>query len=101
MSTKYWEIARRIHYNVEVALSATLLAFVIYFMIFILPKLPEIYAQNARIRAEEISAENAWLCEKLSIKRGSDKYDQCLLDVGQFRWKVEKRIYDESESVLP
>jgi hypothetical protein len=72
-----------------------LFAFVVYFITFVLPKLPEIQAQQARVRAEEVDAENASLCEKLSIKRGTDKFNQCLLDVGEFRWKVEKRASDE------
>ena len=76
---------------------AMLFAFVIYFITFVLPKLPEIQAQNAIVRLVEIGAENELLCENLSIKRGTDtKYSQCLLDVGAFRSKVEKRIYDET-----
>jgi|SRR5215467_7932918 hypothetical protein len=96
MSPKIWEIAGRVHSNIETALWAMLFAFVIYFITFILPKLPEIQAQNARVRVEEIGAENASLCNKLSIKPGADGYNQCLLDVGEFRWKVEKRAYDET-----
>ena len=95
MSTKFLEIARRIHHNVEVALTATLFAFVIFFSIFSLPRMPEIQAQYARIRVSEINAENASLCEKLNIKHGTDKYNQCLLFVGEFRAKVEQRAYDE------
>lgn len=95
MSMKIREIASRIHDNIEIAVWAMLFAFVIYFITFVVPKLPEIQAHNARVRVEEISAENASLCEKLSIKRGTDRHNQCLLDVGDFRWKVEKRIYDE------
>lgn len=95
MSTKIWKIARRIHHNVELALWATLSAVVIFLMVFVLPYMPEIQAQYARVRALEVSAENAELCEKLNIKRGTERYDQCLLDVGQFRWKAEQRIYGE------
>jgi len=96
MSTKMQEIARRVHTNIEIAMWAMLFAFVIYFIIFVLPKLPEVQAQNARTRIEEIGAENASLCEKLGIKREANGYNQCLLDVGEFRWKVEKRAYDET-----
>jgi|SRR5689334_15039479 hypothetical protein len=95
MSTKIMELAKRVHRNVEVALWATLLAFVIYTMIFVLPRIPEINALNASIRAQEISAENARLCEKLSIERGTDRYNRCLLDVGEFRHTVEKRAHDD------
>jgi hypothetical protein len=96
MSTKMQEIARRVHTNIEIAMWAMLFAFVIYFIIFVLPKLPEVQTQNARIRIEQIGVENASLCEKLGIKPGAGSYNQCLLDVGEFRWKVEKRVYDET-----
>jgi hypothetical protein len=96
MSPKFWELARRAHHNVEIALWATLFAFGIFFTVFVLPKLPEIRAQNAIVRVQEINAENALLCEKLGIKRGADTYNQCLLDVGEFRLKAEKRAYDET-----
>jgi hypothetical protein len=75
---------------------AMLAAFVIYFITFVLPKIPENKAQRERVQVIEIGAENASLCEKLNIKRGTDKYNQCLLDVGEFRRKVEKRADDES-----
>jgi len=95
-ATRIREIVSHVYENVELALWATLIAFVIYFFTFAFPKMHEIQAQNARIRAEEIAAENTSLCEKLSIKRGTDAYAQCLLDVGEFRWKVETRIYNET-----
>lgn len=85
MSRKFWEIARRIQRNVEIALYA----------IFVLSKLPELQAHREIVRVQEISAENAGLCEKLSIERGSDGYNQCLLHVGDFRGKVKRRAYDE------
>ena len=92
MSPKVREIARRIHHNVETACWAALFAFVVYFTIFVLPI--EFQSQRVRVEAIEIAAENALLCEKLHIKRGSNDYNQCLLDVGVFRWKVGKRISD-------
>jgi|SRR5262245_27771926 len=95
MSTKILEVVRRIHHNVEVALGATLFAFVMYLVIFWLPKMPEIQAQNARIRVTEINAENAAFCEKLNIKHRTEKYNECLLLVGDFRAKVQQRAYDE------
>jgi hypothetical protein len=39
------------------ALWATLRVFVIYFIVFIIPKMPEIRAQNERVRVQEISNE--------------------------------------------
>ena len=76
-----------------------LLAFVIYFVGFILPKLPEIQAQQERIRIQEIAVENASLCEELGTKRETDKYSQCLLAVGAFRARVEKHLYDANDEL--
>ena len=92
----FWEKIGRHYDNVEVALWATLLAFVIYFIGFINPKMPEIRAQNERVRVQEIAAENALYCEKLGMKVGTERHNQCLLDLGEFRLKVEQRIYDQS-----
>jgi hypothetical protein len=96
-SSKARELVSRIYDNVEIALYAMAFAFVLYFVTFVLPKVPDMQAQWQRIRAEEIAAENASLCEKLDTKRGTEKYNQCLLDVGAFRMKVEKRIAEENE----
>jgi hypothetical protein len=94
MSPKVREIAERIHHRIETALWAGLFAFVVYFIIFVLPKMPELQAQRARVEVLEIAAENASLCEKLHIKRGTDDNNLCVLDVGAFRAKVEKRAFD-------
>ena len=81
-SSKNWEkVVGRVYDNVEAALWAALLAFVIYFI-------------NARV--QEIAAENALYCEKFGMKVGTEKHKQCLLDLGEFRTKVEKRVYDQS-----
>ena len=60
------EIARRVHANIQSAVWATLIAFVIYLITFVLPKLPETQAHRARIRIEEIGKENTSLCEQLA-----------------------------------
>jgi hypothetical protein len=94
----FWEKVGRLYDNVEAALWATLLAFVLYFTVFIIPKLPEIRARNERVRVQEIFAENELYCEKLGMKLGTEKHNQCLLDLGEFRMHVEKRLRDESGS---
>jgi hypothetical protein len=48
---------------VEAALWAALIAFVIYFIFFTIPKMPEVRAQNERARVQEIAAENALYSE--------------------------------------
>ncbi len=92
----FWDKVSRVYDNVEAALWPTLLAFVVYFTVFIIPKMPEIRAQNDRARVQEIAAENSLYCEKFGMNVGTQKYNQCLLDLGEFRMKVEKRMYDQS-----
>jgi len=95
-STRILERVRRVYDYVEVALWAALLAFVIYFVIFVIPNMREIRAQNETAQLQEITAENVTYCEKFGMRVGTDKYNQCLLDLQEFRTKVEKRMHDES-----
>jgi hypothetical protein len=92
---KIWKLVSRIYDNVENALWAALFAFVIYFIAFDVPNLPERWARAERIRAQEIATENARYCEKIGLKAGTQKHEQCLLYLGEFRLKVETRITDE------
>lgn len=52
----------RIYDNVEIALWSKMLSFVIYFFVFIVPKLPEIGDWAEQVLAKEITAENAYYC---------------------------------------
>jgi hypothetical protein len=94
---KVWETIGRVYDNVHAALWATLLAAVIYFAIFVLPMVPSMREQYQRVRAQEIAEENALYCKKLNMKVGTAAYNECLLILGDFRVKVEQRIYNESE----
>ena len=94
MSPKTREIASRVYDHIEVAPWAILFAFVIYFIAFVMPNVSETQAQREIIRVQEIAAENAAFCEKFDLKRGTNKYNQCLLDIGQFRLNAEKRVLD-------
>ena len=82
-SSKARELFSRIYDNVEIALYAMAFAFVIYLL--------HLFAEGSRNAStvaknscEEIAAENASLCLKLDTKRGTEKYNQCLLDVRHF-----------------
>jgi hypothetical protein len=94
MKLKTWQT---VYHNVESALWALLLSSVIYFFAFVAAKLPEMGARAERTRAQEVAAENAYYCERMGMGTGTQKYSQCLLDLGEFRLKVEKRITDESD----
>jgi hypothetical protein len=91
------EKVRRVYDNVEAALWATLLAFVIYFIVFTLPNMRRISEQNEIAQLQEIAAENASYCEKFGMIAGTENFNHCLLDLGEFRMKVENRMSDHSE----
>jgi len=57
MNTK--EKVRRVYDNVEAALWATLLAFVVYFIVFTLPNMRKISEQNEIAQVQEMAAEKA------------------------------------------
>ena len=96
-SNKVRELIGRVYGNVHAALWATLLAFVIYLGIFVIPILPSIQEQYQRVRAQEISDENALYCKKLNVKVGTAAFNECLLVLGDFRLKVEQRISSEND----
>jgi hypothetical protein len=79
------------------ALWAILAAFVLYFIAFLAPKLPELHARAERIRLQEITAEHESCCAKLNMGRGTPMYDQCILELQAFRAKVELRLADEGD----
>ena len=95
-SSKFWDIVERLYDNVEIGLWATLLAGVVFLVVFVIPALPTIRSQYQRVRAQQIADENSFFCRKLNKKVGTPAYDECLLVLGDFRLKVEQRIYDES-----
>ena len=94
---KIWESISRIYDQVEIALWALLLSGTICFFVFMVPKLPQIWARAETIRMHEIAAENSRYCEKMGMTAATQKYEQCLLALGEFRLKVEKRIAVEQD----
>lgn len=96
-TNKIWRLIGRIYDEVESALWALIIVSIIFFIVFVAPKIPEIRANIANARAEEIAAENAKYCEKLQMKAGTRSYRRCLLTLGEFRMKVEQRIDEEND----
>jgi hypothetical protein len=88
-------LARSIYDDVHLALWAILVAFVLFFLAFIAPKLPEAAARAERLRIQEITAENEQYCAKWQMGLGTKMHDQCISDLQDLRWKVEKRFADQ------
>ena len=95
-TTRSREVLIRVYDEVHAALWAVLAAFLIYFIAFIAPKLPEALARTESQRILEIAAEHNFYCDKLGMGVGTRGYAQCILDLQAFRAVVEKRIADET-----
>ena len=88
-------IAQSIYDYVHLALWAILAAFVLFFLAFIAPRLPEAAARAERLRIQEISQENESYCAKWQMGLGTTMHDQCISDLQELRWKAQNRFVDQ------
>jgi hypothetical protein len=87
-------LVQSIYDYVHLALWATLAAFVVFFLAFIAPKLPEAASRAEALRLQEISQENESYCAKWQMSLGTKMHDQCISDLQELRWKTENRFAD-------
>jgi hypothetical protein len=87
-----------IYDTVQLAMGSWLFVFVIFFCVFVLPRLPESRAKAEAARILEVQGENSAYCEKWGFSRGTSKYQECVLDLQGLRAKIEQR---SSEDVFP
>jgi hypothetical protein len=97
-SNKLLAVASRLYVDVEIGLWAALLAFVLFFAAVIAPAMPEARAHAELLRVQEIAAEHDYYCGKFGMPEGNPRHAQCVLDLGAFRAKIEKRFADEINS---
>ena len=82
---------------VHMALWATVVAFVVFFLAFIVPRMPEATSRAERLRIQEISQENENYCAKWQMGLGTKMHDQCISDLQELRWKAQNRLADQLE----
>jgi hypothetical protein len=87
-------LLQSIYDSVHLALWAILAAFVVFFLAFIAPRLPEAYARSEALRIQEISQENEGYCAKWQMGPGTKMHDQCISDLQELRWKAANRFAD-------
>jgi hypothetical protein len=92
-----WKLITDIYDTVHIALWSILIAAIIFFCLFTLPKIQQVQAQMEVQRIQEIAAENRQYCEKWGFLVGTDKHAACTLDLRELRAKIEQRA---TESVL-
>jgi hypothetical protein len=88
-------LVQSIYDTVNLALWAILAAFVVFFLAFIVPRLPEAAARAERLRIQEITQENEAYCAKWQMGLGTKMHDQCISDLQELRWKVQNRFADQ------
>jgi hypothetical protein len=86
-----------IYDNVYLAGWSLALSGLICFIIFAVPKLPQARARAELLRAQEISAETKYYCEKWGMPEGTYAHIMCALDLQEFRAKIEKRMADDMD----
>ena len=88
-------LVQSIYHYVHLTLWAALAAFVVYFLAFIAPKLPEAAERAEALRIHEIAQENEGYCAKWQMGLGTKMHDQCILDLQELRWKIQDRLADQ------
>src|SRR5262249_53559057 len=87
-------IVQSIYDYVHLALWAILAAFVLFFLAFVAPRLPEAAARAEALRVQEITQENEAYCAKWQMGLGTKMHDQCISDLQELRWKAQNRFAD-------
>jgi hypothetical protein len=95
-SQRILERARAIYDEVNLALWAIAAALMIYVVVFILPKAPELRAQAETLRTQQVSTENEWYCQRWHMGPMSPMHERCMMDLQQLRTSIESRIADDS-----
>jgi len=93
-------LIQKIYDNVHAAARAILIAFVLWFLVVVVPKMPEIHAQADVLRDNEIAAEQHLYCGKLGMAPRTAMYYQCISYLAEYRAKIQQRIADETNPVF-
>ncbi len=92
--SKAMAVVRWVYDLVECGLWALLGAFVLYFAIVLLPRLPEGIRRAESIRALNIAEENRAFCDKWGMKRQTREHLLCTMDLQQLREKIRQEAAD-------
>ena len=95
VSSKAMTVVRQVYDRVESALWAALLAFVIYFVVHILPNLPENARRAESMRALTIAAENRSYCERWGMRSGTHQHALCTIDLQALRKSIQLELSDD------
>lgn len=96
-SKRLWAIVSQVYDHVNMALWACALALVIFFAVFVAPRLPQAQADAESRRILHDVAENRTLCEHWGLKPDTRMYERCILDLQKFRTEIRRQAEEDSE----
>jgi hypothetical protein len=94
-SGRGWSLISSIYDTVHLALWSLLIAFVIFFCVFTLPRLPQLRAHMQAERILRLQAENDAYCKKWGFALGTQKHEACILDLQELRAEIDQRASDD------
>jgi hypothetical protein len=94
-SSKAMAVVRKVYDIVETFLWAGLVAFIGYFLIYVLPHMSEISSRAETVRIAKISSDNSFYCEKWGMKPGTHEHTLCTMDLQELRHRVQQEMIDD------
>jgi hypothetical protein len=94
LSRSTWAIIRRI-YDVVHTTVWVLVAVWVAIIIINIPRLPEARAIVERQRAQQISEENRFYCEKWGLRANTHEHVICTMDLNDIRAQVDRRLAED------
>lgn len=88
-------LVRALCHEAHLALWAALTAFLVYFAVFVAPKLPTLHAAAEQRRLHDIAAENEAYCAKWGMGPATAMHNECVADLQQLRAEIEDRFAEE------
>ncbi len=82
-------VVRKVYDNVECALWAGLLSFVLWFVTCVAPNISETVRRAESLRALKTAEENEAYCEKWGLKLGTREHALCTIDLRHLRQRIE------------
>jgi hypothetical protein len=89
-----WRLISNVYDTLHLALWSLFVAFIIFFCVFTLPRLPQFQAKMEAERILSLQAENSAFCEKWAFALGTQKHEACILDLQELRAKIDQRASD-------
>jgi hypothetical protein len=94
-SERFWTLTSKVYDEVHLALWGCAIAFAMFFVVFVAPKLPAAQAKAESQRILRAMAENRQLCERWGLKPGSDAHARCLLDLQKLRTEIRNQTEEQ------